>query len=46
MNDYPSLYRGSLSEARERDQISLWKDSMQQNIVCKQAIEEAIRRDF
>ena len=46
MNDYPSLYRGSLSEARERDQISLWKDSLQQNIVCKQAIEEAIRRDF
>ena len=34
MNDYPSLYRASLSEAHERDQISLWKDSLQQNIVC------------
>ena len=46
MNDYPALYRGSLSEAKKKEQISLWKDSQQLNIVCKQTIEEAIRRDF
>lgn len=46
MNDYPALYRGSLSEAKKKEQIPLWKDSLQLNIACKQAIEEAIRRDF
>ena len=46
MNDYPALYRGSLSEAKKKEQISLWKDSLQLNIAGKQAIEEAIRRDF
>lgn len=46
MKDYPYLYRGSLAEARRRNQISLWRESLQENIRCKNAIEEAIRRDF
>ena len=46
MKDYPYLYRGSLAEARRRNQIDLWQESLQENIRCKNAIEEAIRRDF
>ena len=46
MKDYPYLYRGSLAEARRRNQIDLWRESLQENIKCKNAIEEAIRRDF
>ena len=43
---YPYLYRGSLAEARRRNQIDLWQESLRENIRCKDAIEEAIRRDF
>ena len=46
MKDYPYLYRGSLAEARRRNQIDLWQESLRENIRCKDAIEEAIRRDF
>ena len=46
MKDYPYLYRGSLAEARRRNQISLWRESLQENIRCKNAIEEAIRMNF
>ena len=46
MKDYPYLDRGSLAEARRRNQIDLWEESLRENIRCKDAIEEAIRRDF
>lgn len=46
MKDYPYLYRGSLAEARRKNQIDLWQESLRENISCKDAIEEAIRRDF
>ena len=46
MKDYPYLYRGSLAEARRSNQIELWQESLRENIRCKDAIEEAIRRDF
>ena len=46
MKDYPYLYRGSLAEARRRNQIDLWRESLQENIKCKNAIEEAIRMNF
>ncbi len=40
------LYPYSIEEARRRDEVSLWLDSLRANIACKKAIEEAIRRDF
>lgn len=46
MKDYPYLYRGSLAEARRKNQIDLWQESLRENISCKDAIEEAIRRHF
>ncbi len=44
--DYLSIYPHSLDEARERDEVSLWKQSRHENVYCKEAIEEAIRQDF
>ena len=46
MKDYPYLYRRSLAVARRRNQIDLWQESLRENIRCKDAIEEAIRRHF
>lgn len=40
------LYPHSIEEARRRDEVSLWRDSFRANIACKEAIEDAIRRDF
>lgn len=44
--DHAYLYLGSVSEARRQNELALWRASHLENIACKQAIEEAIRRGF
>lgn len=44
--DHAYLYLGSISEAKRQNEVALWRASHLENISCKQAIEEAIRRDF
>ena len=43
-NTYPYPY--SAAEARERNELSLWRESHKANIACRNAIEEAIRQNF
>ena len=45
-DEFSTVYPYSCEEARSRDQIFLWRESHRENIACKNAIEEAIRRDF
>lgn len=45
-DEYLYVYRYSCEEARRLNQLALWRDSRKENIACKNAIEEAIRRDF
>ena len=40
------LYPYSAKEARERNELSLWRKSHRANIACREAIEDAIRRSF
>ena len=40
------LYPYSAKEARERNELSLWRESHCANIACRDAIEDAIRRSF
>lgn len=40
------LYLYSAKEARERNELSLWRESHRANIACRGAIEDAIRRSF
>ena len=40
------LYPYSSAEARERDELPLWRESHKANIACRNAIEDAIRRSF
>lgn len=40
------LYPYSAKEARERNELSLWRESHRANIACRDAIEDAIRRSF
>ena len=44
--EYPYLYLGSVSEARRYNELDKWRESHKQNIACKEAIEEAIRKGF
>ena len=44
--DHAYLYLSSFSEAKRQNEVALWRASHLENIACKQAIEEAIRRDF
>lgn len=44
--EYPYLYLGSVSEARRYNELDRWRESHKQNIACKEAIEEAIRKGF
>nr|WP_243130638.1 DUF3849 domain-containing protein [Flavonifractor plautii] len=39
------LYPYSAKEARERNELSLWRESHRANIACREAIEDTIRRD-
>ena len=45
MND-TYLYPYSSAEARERDELPLWRESHKANITCRNAIEDAIRQSF
>lgn len=40
------LYPYSAKESRERNELSLWRESHRANIACRDAIEDAIRRSF
>ena len=39
--DHAYLYLGSVSEARRYNELDKWRASHEQNIACKQAIEDA-----
>ena len=45
MND-TYLYPYSSAEARERNELSLWRESHKANIACRNAIEDTIRQNF
>ena len=45
MNNTP-LYRGTAEQARKENQLQLWRDSFQANILCRIAIENEIRQHF
>ena len=45
MND-TYLYPYSSAEARERDELPLWRESHKANIACRNAIEDTIRQNF
>lgn len=40
------LYPYSATEARSRNEFSLWRESHRANIACRDAIEESIRQSF
>lgn len=40
------LYPYSAKEARERNELSLWRESHRANIACRDAIEDTIRQNF
>ena len=40
------LYPYSAQEARNRDEIVLWRESHKANIACRDAIEESVRQGF
>lgn len=44
--DHAYLYLSSISEAKRQNEVALWQASHLENIACKQAIEEAIRKGF
>lgn len=44
--DHAYLYLSSISEAKRQNEVALWRASHLENIACKQAIEEAIRKGF
>lgn len=46
LSDRVPLYPYSLEDARRSEEVSLWRDSFRENIRCKEAIEQAIRRSF
>lgn len=45
-DNFPYLYPYSLHDAKQRDELGLWRESHQENIACKKAIEDAIRKNF
>ena len=45
MND-TYLYPYSAAEARERNELPLWRESHKANIACRNAIEDTIRQNF
>ena len=46
MPDTTRLYRHSSQEARELDELDLWRESYKANCACCAAIEETIRNGF
>ena len=45
MND-TYLYPWGPKDARNRNEIVLWRESYRANVACRQAIEDAIRQNF
>lgn len=45
-NDFLSRYPYSFAEAKRLNELDRWKESHKENVACKNAIEEAIRRSF
>lgn len=45
-SDFPYLYPYSADDAKRRGEIELWQESRRINVVCKEAIEQAIRQEF
>lgn len=45
-NDFLSVYPYSFSEAKRLNELDRWKESHMENVACRNAIEEAIYRDF
>lgn len=46
MGERPDLYRHSSAEAKEMNELDLWRASHKANMDCKRAIEEAVRAGF
>ena len=46
MPDFPYVYPYSFSEAKKKNEINQWVESHAENIMCKKAIESAIRSKF
>lgn len=46
MSNYIPLYTNSITEARAQGELDLWRESYRENIRCKEAIEEAVRKNF
>lgn len=44
--DHACLYLGSISDARRNNELDDWRMSHKQNILCKEAIEDSIRKGF
>ena len=44
--DHAYLYLSTFAEAKRQNEVALWRASHLENIACKQAIEESIRRGF
>lgn len=44
--EFPSIYPHSFAQAKQLGELNDWKASHKENTACKNAIEEAIRRDF
>lgn len=44
--EFLGVYPNSFTEANRLNELALWKESHKENVVCRNAIEEAIRRDF
>ena len=40
------LYYDSLDTAHRQDDVMLWRDSLKENIRCKNAIEKALAENF
>lgn len=46
LKDHTYLYLGSVSEARQNNELDTWRESHKQNLACKLTIEEVIRKGF
>lgn len=44
--DFLGVYPWSSTEAKRLNELDFWRESQKENVACKNAIEDAIRRDF
>ena len=44
--DHPSVYPYSAAEAKRRNELDSWRESLRMNVSCKEAIEDAVRSNF